>query len=87
MLFQMVDSGDTAWVVAGNCLVLIMTPGLALFYGGLLRKKNVLSMYALCFGSMIIGSIVWMFIGFLWLSELIYLELLVIRFNILDCLE
>lgn len=60
----MVDSGDTAWVVAGICLVLIMTPGLALFYGGLLRKKNVLSMYALCFGSMIIGSIVWMFIGF-----------------------
>lgn len=64
MLLQIIDTGDTAWVLAGICLVLIMTPGLALFYGGLLRKKNVLSIYALCFSSMIVGSIIWMFLGY-----------------------
>ena len=37
-----VDSGDTAWVLASAALVLFMTPGLALFYGGLVRSKNVL---------------------------------------------
>ena len=37
-----VDSGDTAWVLAAAALVMFMTPGLALFYGGLVRAKNVL---------------------------------------------
>jgi Amt family ammonium transporter len=64
MLLQTVDSGDTAWILAGVCLVLIMTPGLALFYGGLLRKKNVLAMFALCFASMFLGSIAWMVVGY-----------------------
>ena len=36
-----VNSGDTAWVLASAALVLLMTPGLALFYGGMVRKKNV----------------------------------------------
>ena len=37
-----IDTGDTAWVLASSALVLLMTPGLALFYGGMVRKKNVL---------------------------------------------
>jgi len=37
------DSGDTAWMLAATALVMIMLPGLALFYGGLVRRKNVLS--------------------------------------------
>ena len=36
------DTGDTAWVLASTALVLFMTPGLALFYGGMVRSKNVL---------------------------------------------
>ena len=38
-----IDSGDTAWMLASTALVMIMLPGLALFYGGLVRRKNVLS--------------------------------------------
>jgi Amt family ammonium transporter len=63
MIFT-VDSGNTAWVLGATCLVLIMTPGLALFYGGLLRKKNVLAMFGLCFAAMIAVSIQWFLIGF-----------------------
>ena len=39
----MIDTGDTAWVLISTALVMLMTPGLALFYGGLVRRKNVLS--------------------------------------------
>jgi len=39
-----VDAGDTAWVLASTALVLFMTPGLAFFYGGMVRRKNVLGM-------------------------------------------
>ena len=42
-----IDSGDTAWVLASAALVMLMTPGLALFYGGLVRRKNVLRSQAL----------------------------------------
>ena len=46
-----IDTGDTAWVITASALVLMMTlPGLALFYGGLVRKKNILSVCAQCFG-------------------------------------
>ena len=38
-----IDTGDTAWVLASSALVMLMTPGLALFYGGMVRRKNVLS--------------------------------------------
>ena len=45
------DSGDTAWMLTSSLLVLLMTlPGLALFYGGLVRRKNVLSVLAQCMG-------------------------------------
>ena len=39
----MIDTGDTAWVLMSTALVMLMTPGLALFYGGLVRRKNVLA--------------------------------------------
>jgi len=59
-----VDSGDTAWVLASAALVFLMTPGLALFYGGLVRRKNVLSV--LMQGVMIVSlaTLQWMFIGY-----------------------
>jgi Amt family ammonium transporter len=38
-----VNSGDTAWMIVSTALVMLMTPGLAFFYGGLVRRKNVLS--------------------------------------------
>jgi Amt family ammonium transporter len=59
-----IDSGATAWILVATCLVLLMTPGLALFYGGLLRKKSVLAMYAFCFMAMFMVAIGWMLIGY-----------------------
>ena len=45
-----IDSGDTAWMLASTALVLLMTvPGLALFYGGMVRKKNILATLMQCF--------------------------------------
>ncbi|NQX02543.1 ammonium transporter [bacterium] len=55
-----IDSGDTAWVLAATALVLFMTmPGLALFYGGLVRGRNVLSVMAQCAGIACLASILW----------------------------
>ena len=55
-----VDSGDTAWILAATALVLFMTmPGLALFYGGLVRAKNVLSVMAQCAGIACMASLLW----------------------------
>ncbi|MDQ8934189.1 ammonium transporter [Acinetobacter rudis] len=59
------NSGDTAWVLISTALVLLMTiPGLALFYGGMVRKKNVLSTMAHSFVAAGIVSIVWVVIGY-----------------------
>ena len=60
-----VDSGDTAWVLISSLLVLMMTiPGLSLFYGGLVRKKNVLSVLMQCFMITCLISIQWVFWGY-----------------------
>jgi len=59
-----IDSGNTAWILGASCLVLLMTPGLAMFYAGLLRKKNVLSMMGLCLAAMMAVSIQWFLVGF-----------------------
>ncbi len=59
-----VDSGDTAWLLASAGLVLLMTPGLALFYGGLVRKKNVLSILMQCFMAMCLVTIQWVLFGY-----------------------
>jgi Amt family ammonium transporter len=59
-----VSAGDTAWVLCSAALVLLMTPGLALFYAGMVRRKNVLGTMLHSFIAMAIISIVWVVIGF-----------------------
>jgi ammonium transporter, Amt family len=58
------DSGDTAWMLMSTALVMIMLPGLALFYGGLVRRKNVLSTIMHSFFGLAIVSVVWVLVGF-----------------------
>ena len=59
------DSGDTAWVLIASALVLLMTlPGLALFYGGLVRSKNVLSVLMQCFVITCTVSLLWAVVGY-----------------------
>ncbi|MBL8321850.1 MAG: ammonium transporter, partial [Acinetobacter sp.] len=59
------DTGDTAWILVSTALVLLMTiPGLALFYGGMVRKKNVLSTMAHSFVAAAIVSITWVAVGY-----------------------
>ena len=59
------DSGDTAWILVATALVLFMTlPGLALFYGGLVRSKNVLSVLLQCFAISGIVTILWLIAGY-----------------------
>ena len=53
------DTGDTAWVLASAALVLLMTPGLAFFYGGLVRSKNMLNTLMMSFGAMAVMAMVW----------------------------
>jgi len=60
-----VDSGDTAWVLTAAALVLMMTlPGLALFYGGLVRAKNVLNVLMQCFISAGVVGVLWIIVGY-----------------------
>jgi Amt family ammonium transporter len=54
-----VNAGDTAWVLGSAALVLFMTPGLALFYGGMVRSKNVLAMMVANLGAIAVVSVVW----------------------------
>jgi Amt family ammonium transporter len=56
--------GDTAWLLVSSALVLLMTPGLAFFYGGLNRSKSVLNMIMMSFSSIGLISILWLFYGF-----------------------
>ncbi len=58
------DTGDTAWLLMSTALVMIMLPGLALFYGGLVRRKNVLSTIMHSFFGLAIVSVVWVIVGF-----------------------
>ncbi len=58
------DSGSIAWMLTSSALVLFMTPGLALFYGGMVRAKNVLNMLMKNFISMGIITVIWVFIGY-----------------------
>ncbi|TAL18427.1 ammonium transporter [bacterium] len=59
-----IDSGDTAWLLSSAGLVLLMTPGLAFFYGGLVRKKNILSVLMQCFMAMCLVTVIWFFCGY-----------------------
>jgi Amt family ammonium transporter len=58
------NTGDTAWVLASAALVLLMTPGLAFFYGGMVRSKSVLSMLMMSFSAIGIVSLLWVLYGF-----------------------
>ena len=59
------DTGNTAWILTSTALVLFMTlPGLSLFYGGLVRAKNVLSVLMQCFTIACAVSIVWLIVGY-----------------------
>ncbi|MBI5062526.1 MAG: ammonium transporter, partial [Desulfatitalea sp.] len=60
-----INNGDTAWVIVSTALVMMMTPaGLALFYGGLARYKNLLNTYAMTFTAYCLASIVWVVYGY-----------------------
>ncbi|HEV8558664.1 MAG TPA: ammonium transporter [Actinophytocola sp.] len=60
----MVNSGDTAWVLASAALVMLMTPGLAFFYGGMVRSRSVLNMLMMNFIALAVVSVLWMLYGF-----------------------
>ncbi|TMD25734.1 MAG: ammonium transporter, partial [Chloroflexi bacterium] len=59
-----INSGDTAWLLVATALVMVMLPGLALFYGGLVRRKNVLSTIMHSFFGLAIVSVVWVLWGY-----------------------
>src|SRR6185312_7712548 len=61
---QGISGGDTAWMLVATALVMVMLPGLALFYGGLVRRKNVLSTIMHSFFGLALVSVVWVLIGF-----------------------
>ncbi|MCW2779593.1 MAG: amtB [Marmoricola sp.] len=58
------NTGDTAWLLAAAALVLLMVPGLALFYGGMVRSKSVLNMMMMTFGSLAAITVVWVLVGY-----------------------
>src|SRR5690554_3067360 len=57
------DSGNIAWLLTAASLVLLMTPGLALFYGGMSRRKSVLNMMMMSFGAMAVVAVAWVLVG------------------------
>ena len=59
-----ISAGDTAWVLVATALVLLMTPGLAFFYGGMVRMKSVLNMMMMSFGAMGLVAILWVLYGY-----------------------
>ena len=59
-----INTGDTAWMIVSTALVMMMTPaGLALFYGGMSRYKNLLNTYAMTFAAYCIASVIWVVWG------------------------
>ncbi len=60
-----INSGDTAWMIAATALVMVMTPaGLALFYGGMSRQKNLLNTFGMTYAAYCLASVVWMLWGY-----------------------
>lgn len=59
-----IDPGDTAWVLISTALVMLMTPGLAFFYGGMVGRKNVLGILMQCFTMLCIISVLWVLFGY-----------------------
>lgn len=60
----MINTGDTAWVLISSALVMLMTPGLAFFYGGMVRRKNILGVLMQCFIILCVLSIQWVLVGY-----------------------
>ncbi len=58
------DSGSTAWVLTSTALVLLMVPGLALFYGGMVGAKRVINMVMMTFGAAIVVCVIWVLYGY-----------------------
>ena len=63
---NVLDGGDTAWVLTSSALVLLMTPALAFFYGGMVRAKHTLAMLMQNFAAIGVVSVTWVLIGFAW---------------------
>jgi Amt family ammonium transporter len=59
-----INSGDTAWILISSALVMLMTPGVALFYGGMVRRKNVLSTIMMSFAALALISVLWILYGY-----------------------
>ncbi len=59
-----INSGDTAWVLVSTALVMLMTPGLAFFYGGLVRRKNILGVLMQCFMALCVVTLQWVLAGY-----------------------
>jgi Amt family ammonium transporter len=59
-----IDSGSTAWMLASSAMVLLMVPGLALFYGGMVRRKNVLTTMMMSFVAMAVIGVQWVLVGY-----------------------
>src|SRR5690606_18689106 len=59
-----IDTGVTAWMITSTALVLLMIPGLAMFYGGLVRSKNVLGTMMHSFAAMGVMSVLWVAVGY-----------------------
>jgi len=59
-----IDSGDTAWLLASSALVMLMTPGVALFYGGMVRQKNVVSTITMSFAALGLVGLLWVLYGY-----------------------
>jgi len=59
-----IDSGDTAWILVATALVMLMTPGVGLFYAGMVRRKNAIAMVALSLICLVIVSVQWVVYGY-----------------------
>ncbi len=59
-----INAGDTAWVLISTALVMLMTPGLAFFYGGMVRRKNILGIFMQCMFCLALISVLWVVYGY-----------------------
>jgi len=64
MIEPVIDTGDTAWMLAATALVILMTVGLGLFYSGLVRAKNSLNTFMMCISALAIGGVTWALLGY-----------------------
>jgi len=60
----LINSGDTAWLLISTALVMLMTPALAFFYGGMVRRKNILSTIMMSFAILALVSVLWIIYGY-----------------------